>query len=251
MNRKCAFSVRRLLLAGALSTLALITGTAQVEQSADYRPALAVSDALAPFLKQLEPGGDEFPLERQAKELDARLRELSDALRGGGPTPTAALTRLLDPDFCGARLLSTDDAVDGQAPLDVKRSKDLPREATLDPRAFGTELQRLIGDSRDITVAEFLITSIESESATEPPSNIRTTVRYDIVGGGTKSYRIERVGEWDLKWKRQASGWQVTRWTAKSHLVSRARHPVFTEITEAALGRIESFRRQLSIDLDS
>ena len=50
--------------------------------------------------------------------------------------------------------------------------------------------------------------------------------------------RIERVGEWDVKWKRQASGWQVTRWTARSHLVSRARRPVFAEITEAALGRI-------------
>jgi hypothetical protein len=36
-----------------------------------------------PFLKQLEPGNDGFPLERQAAELDARLRELSDAIRGG------------------------------------------------------------------------------------------------------------------------------------------------------------------------
>ena len=51
---------------------------------ADYRPELAVSEAVEPFLKQLEPGTDAFPLERQAQELDARLRELSDALRGGG-----------------------------------------------------------------------------------------------------------------------------------------------------------------------
>src|SRR6202008_4643536 len=41
------------------------------------------------------------------------------------------------------------------------------------------------------------------------------------------------------------------RWTAASHLVSRARHPIFTEVTEAALGGNDSFRRQLSIDLDS
>ena len=251
MNRECAFSMRRLVLAVALSALALITGTAQVEQSADYRPALAVSDSLVPFVKQLEPGSDDFPLERQAKELEARLREFSDALRRGGPGASGAITRLLDPDFRGARLLSTDDVVDGEVPLDVRRSKDLPRDATLDPRAFGAELRRLIADFRDVAVAEFLITSIEPESATEPPSSVRTTVRYDIVGAGTKTYRIERVGEWDLKWKRQTSGWQVSRWTAKSHLVSRARHPVFTEITQAALGRIESFRRQLSIDLDS
>ena len=69
-----------------------------------------MSEALEPFLKQLEPGSDGFPLERQAKELEARLRELSDALRGGGPQATGAANRLLDPDFRGARLLPIDDA---------------------------------------------------------------------------------------------------------------------------------------------
>jgi hypothetical protein len=43
----------------------------------------------------------------------------------------------------------------------------------------------------------------------------------------------------------------VVRWLPTSHLVSRARRPIFTEITEAALGRLDSFRRQLTIDLDS
>jgi hypothetical protein len=64
-------------------------------------------------------------------------------------------------------------------------------------------------------------------------------------------YRLERVGEWDIGWRRHASGWQVVRWTATSHLVSRARRPIFTEITDASLGRIDSFRRQLAVDLDS
>ena len=77
---------KRLLIAGLLSACAVVGGTAQVEEQADYRPKLAVSETVEPFLKQLEPGNDGFPLERQAAELDARLRELSDALRGGaGP----------------------------------------------------------------------------------------------------------------------------------------------------------------------
>ena len=203
------------LLAGALSTLAVVAGTAQVEQSANYRPELAVSEALEPFLTQLEPGSDGFPLERQAKELEARLRELSDALRRGGLQATGAVNRLLDPDFRGARLLPIDAAADGVAALDVKRAKDLPREATLDARAFGAELQRLIGEFRDVTVAELLLTSIEPEGSADPPSSLRTTVRYDIVGGGTKAYRVEHVGEWDMGWRRGASGWQVVRWTAR------------------------------------
>ena len=145
MNPKRVPGAARLLVAGALSMLAVVAGTAQVEQSASYQPQLAVSETLEPFLKQREPGSDGFPLERQANELEARLRELSDAFRRGGPQTTAAVTRLLDADFRGARLVSMDAGANRVAPLEVKRATDLPREAMLDARAFGTELQRLIG----------------------------------------------------------------------------------------------------------
>ncbi|HEY1305453.1 MAG TPA: FG-GAP-like repeat-containing protein [Vicinamibacterales bacterium] len=239
------------MLAAVLVTLAVIAGTAQVEQRPDSTPEIAVSEVVKPFLAQLEPGSDGFPLERQAKEIEARLRELSDALRGGGSRATAVVTRLLDSDFRGARLLPINDAADKQAPLEVTRAKDLPGAATLDARAFEAELQRLVGEFRDVTVAEFLLTSIEPEGSADPSFSVRTTVRYDLVGAGTNVYRLERVGEWEIGWRRHAAGWQIVRWTATSHLVSRARRPIFTEITDAALGRIDSFRRQLAIDLDS
>ena len=38
-------------------------------------------------------------------ELDARLRELSDALRGGGDRAADVTRGLLDPGFRGARLV--------------------------------------------------------------------------------------------------------------------------------------------------
>ncbi len=252
MNSRCALRTKWLLIAGVLSTCPFVGGTAEVQENTDHRPKLAVSETVEPFLKQLEPGNDGFPLERQAQELDARLRELSDALRGGGARVAGVTTWLLDPTFRGARLLPIDGAATSQAPLDVKRAKDLPRDATLDARAFGAELRRLTDDFRDVTVAEFLITAIEPDGPADSPSGLRTTVRYDIVGAGTKAYRVEHVGVWEMGWRRRhASGWQVVRWTATSHLVSRARQPIFTEITDAALGANDSFRRQLNIDLDS
>src|SRR6185436_15410975 len=131
---------------------------------------LAVSETVAPFLKQLEPGSDGFPLERQARELEARLRELSDALRGGGARAASITTGLLDPGFRGARLLPTGGAATSQAPLDVERAKDLPRDLTLDARAFGAELRRLMDDFRDVAVAELLITAIEPDGPADPPS---------------------------------------------------------------------------------
>ena len=112
-----------------------------MEQQADYRPKLAVSETVEPFLKQLEPGSDGFPLERQAAELDARLRELSDALRGGGDRAADVAKGLLDPGFRGARLVPIEAAEASQAPLDVKRAKDLPR----DPRSTLARLARNCG----------------------------------------------------------------------------------------------------------
>ena len=170
---------------------------------------------------------------------------------GGGDRAADVTKGLLDPGFRGARLVPIEAAEASQAPLEVKRAKDLPRDPTLDARAFGAELRRLIDDVRDVAVAELLITAIEPDGPADSPSGLRTTVRYDIVGAGTKAYRVEHVGEWEMGWRRNASGWQVVRWTATSHLVSRARQPIFTEITAAALGGNDSFRRQLNIDLDS
>ena len=148
--------MRMFLILGLLAALS--------QEGAVYRPKLAVPDASQPFLRHLEPGDDGFPLERAAQEIDTRLGELSDALRSG-PAPTASLVgSLLGPGFRGARLSPADEPSSSPGPLDVQRTRDLPREPTLDARAFAAEMQRLTRDLREITVAEFLITAIEPAS---------------------------------------------------------------------------------------
>ena len=237
------------LMLGLLLLYASTAGTAQ--DKTDYRPTLAVPESMQPFLKHLEPGNDTFPMEGQAQEIEARLRELSAAFRTGAPA-TASITKgLLDPGFRGARLLPVEDVAPAQAALDVTRAKELPRDLALDARTFAAELRRLRDDTRAVATAEFLIIAIAPDGPADSPSGVRTTVRYDIVGAGTTAYRVEHVGEWEMTWRRNASGWQVVRWIASSHLVSRARAPVFTEITGAALGGNESFRKQLATGLDS
>src|SRR4051794_267340 len=46
-----------------------------------YRPQTRVAPSLESTFKQLAPGSDEFPEEKEAEELAARLRELSGRLR--------------------------------------------------------------------------------------------------------------------------------------------------------------------------
>ena len=75
------------------------------QEKTTYRPGLAVPDTMAPFLEHVEPGTDAFPLEGQARELEARLRDVSDAFRGGAARLSGVTRTLLDPGFRGGRLL--------------------------------------------------------------------------------------------------------------------------------------------------
>ena len=240
---------RALLAAALLASLAQTPRAAAEGQENVYRPKLASPETLQPFLKHIDPANDAFPGEQQARELEARLRELGESLRAGPDRATAFAGRLLHKQFRGSRLVPVEEASKDEAPFEVRRSEASRGDPSIDSRTFASELGRLVADLRDVTVTEFLITSIESSAADGSPL-LRTDVRYDIAGGGLKAWRIERVGVWKMAWRRGDTGWQVTEWTVASHLTSRARTPVFTEITDAALGSNDSFARQLGIGLD-
>jgi Flp pilus assembly protein TadD len=229
------------------------------QESGVYRPTLAVPEALAPFVKYLEPGNDAFTTEREAAEIEARLGEMGAALRQGPAQAARIGDWLLAPGFRGGRLLGADDTAVVDGPLEVRRAKPAPA-ATLDARAFGAELRRLVDGLDAVTVTEFLVTSIDAESpsgpapepGSAPASGLFTTdVRYDIVGGGGAVWRAEHVGVWRMRWRRAATGWQVVEWATTSRTTSRARRPIFSEVTAAALGSNESFRRQLTTGLDA
>ena len=137
-----------------------------------------------------------------------------------------------------------------EATFEVSRSKGagLPTNLSLDSRSFGAELRRVVEELREVLVTEFLITSLQP--ATES-GLVRTEVRYDIVGRGTTVWRVEHVGVWRMDWRKSQSGWQVVEWSAVSDVTSRARNPVFTEVTDAVLGSNDSFKRQLNTGLDA
>ena len=70
------------------------------------RPRLAVPETMRAVSEAASSRGrTRFRSKRQATELEARLGELSDALRGGPARVAAVTSSLLDPGFRGARLL--------------------------------------------------------------------------------------------------------------------------------------------------
>jgi Tfp pilus assembly protein PilF/peroxiredoxin len=206
-----------------------------------------VSEALQPFVREAAHDSDLFPDERVAGELIARLSELSTRLRQGAD-PARTASALLDSGFHGGRLLPREEqAVAGTPALQVVQARAMAPEPGLDARAFAPELAGLLREFRQVATAEFLITSLtvdrERGSAT-------AEVRYDLVGPGRTAHRVQRVGRWRMRWQKGPSGWRVVEWTALSDTRSSAPAPVFAEVTTAAFGAIDSFRRQLGVSLD-
>ena len=122
-----------LLLSSATSGAAsgAVAGTAgrgPGNPPAKFRPKLAVPEVLAPFLKYVEPGSDEFVEEREAAEIAARLGELGERLKAEPGRAAQVADWLLAPGFRGGRLTAAPEAesVRGGS-LEVRRAKALSR----------------------------------------------------------------------------------------------------------------------------
>ena len=232
----------------ALLALALVPAAISADDPGVYHPKLTVPESLQPFLNLVGPAGDAFPAERQVPQLQARLSELADRLKQGPERASGIAEWLLAASFRGGPLRpAAEDSVGADPALEIHRASGKPAEQPLDARAFARELRALVSEFRALTVAEFLITAIDWNAS----DGVATTqVRYDLVGAAARGGRAESLGTWKMTWRRERDALRVASWTASDQLRSRAPAPVFVEVTQAALGANDSFRRQLSVDLD-
>jgi len=215
-----------------------------------YHPKFRPPPSLESIYQHMTPGKDAFPAEREAVELAARLDELGAILREGPGRVAQATDSLLASEFKGGRLAPATEVSLGDSPrLEIFRAATMPADLVRDRGSFPGELLALVDEFQAIRVAEFLITAIDVPQQQDPL--VRTVVRFDIVGPGKKAWRAERLGQWQMRWRRGADGvWRVVEWITLDQLRSHASDPVFTEVTEAALGGNPSFRRQLVPGLD-
>jgi tetratricopeptide (TPR) repeat protein len=230
-----------------LALLCALPAAAATDRPHDYRPSLRPSETIEPFLKEVAPGNDAFPEEKEAELLSARLRELGEGLRRN---TRDAVLGLLAPRFQGGRLVPVEETtiVDGPA-LQVFRAATGVTSPPPAARRFPEELAAFLAGFATVDVAEFRITSIELDRG---QGLARTDVRYDIVGPARPAGRAQAVGRWQMGWSRGTDGvWRVRDWSASEQQRSRASAPVFTEVTRTALGGNDSFRRQLAVPLDA
>jgi hypothetical protein len=110
-------------------------------------------------------------------------------------------------------------------------------------------LQSSLRDYSEIDAAEFQITSINASpvgSSSDAPGRIETRIRYEIAGTGEAFHRDQRVGNWQLVWKRsEGNGFRIATWRTLDETQARAAKPIYADITAAALGHNSSYAAQM------
>src|SRR5580698_6243679 len=216
----------------------------------DFRitPHYPAKSPLDDVLRKVVPGTDEYVTEKYAFEIMRFLDGWSRALKAGSPA-IEVLAKVLDSSLeaCSLVPMQQTAARTGNG-LEVFRRK-FSTNVELGRERFLQEMKTYLASMSRVETAEFEITGIEEIS--ESPALVRIEIRYDFVGTETNATREQRVGRWLTRWSHNAANeWRVLRWEATEETLSRARAPIFIDVTSQALCQTESYKQQLLHGVD-
>jgi len=217
---------------------------------ADFRliPHYPARSPLEDVLKLVEPGLDGYVVEKYAAEITSLLNRWSAELKSASP----ALGLLAS--FIRSSIVFNE--------IDSAQEKSLRNATGIDSRtrkfvatlsngrdSFFDGLKRYFSAFSRIVTAEFEITDLKQLSLA--PIHLAAEIRYTFAGANSNGAREERIGTWNLLWSQDSSGkWWIDRWAFTQESVNRAASPLFQDITSAALGQTDSYRRQLVYGVD-
>jgi Flp pilus assembly protein TadD/peroxiredoxin len=213
-----------------------------------FTPHYPSKSPLEDVLRFAEPGTDEYITEKYAAEIADVLQEWSEELRANPPNLNR-LAKSLDASLRGASVLPAKETkIRSENGITVLH-RIFSTEAALSSGQFLREFQKTLALLGKVETAEFQIMGIEH--TTDSPLTVRALIRYDFVGRQGDASREERIGRWLTEWVRGDLGeWKVSRWTATEETLSRARQPVFVDVTSRALGETESYKVQMQKGAD-
>jgi len=212
-----------------------------------YRSQRPLEDVLS----RVTAGLDEFVSEKYADQIGEILAQWSANMLQS-PGEMRGLAKTLADDFSGASLQPTQSrTLRSSLGIAVNEHK-FADQPTLNRDRFLREWQSQFGAFSKIVTAEFQITRIDamempaSPSTPQSPARLRTRVRYEIVGTGSGFHREQRVGQWDLEWKRSSSGnFLLSGLRTLNETQARSKSPAYADITAAALASNSSYLAQL------
>ena len=204
------------------------------------------------LLLKTQAGLDGFVTEKYADEIAAILARWSTGLLQSSQN-VQAVEKVLLPAFLGSSLRPIESRVARTGPPIEVRHNTFGHATTLDRDAFIRELRSTLSAFLNIPTAEFQVTSIETlpKQATASSLQLRTRIRYELVGEGRRVYREQRVGYWQIEWERSAlDEWGVGNWESLDEIQSTSTSPIYVDIGETVLGGNVSYSSQLLLGTD-
>ena len=207
------------------------------------QPHYPAQSPLADVLRFVPAGSDDYITEKYAFEIELLFLQWSHALKASIRN-LEPLSNLLAPSLQAVPLHPV-----REIPLRSGFGIDVVRRqfaaATISGRErFLQEVRGWLGQLSRVETAEFEIYGIEEIGS--DPLSVRTDIRYDFAGARGGKEREERIGSWTIEWLRdETSAWKARKWEAGEETLSVAHGAVFLDVTTAALGGEESYRKQM------
>jgi tetratricopeptide (TPR) repeat protein/peroxiredoxin len=192
-------------------------------------------------LLKVQAGLDNFITEKYAEQIERILAGWSSGLLQS-PQEVGAIAQVLVSDFSGCSFQPAGSRmVRSGSSLEIRKNR-FAQQAPLGRDAFLRDLRSALSLFAKIITAEFQVTSIDDL----PGGDLRTRVRYDLVGSGESFHREQRVGEWDLVWTASSeSEYRLKKWLQLDETWSRSSSPVFVDVAAQAFGANASYSSQL------
>jgi tetratricopeptide (TPR) repeat protein len=219
------------------------------ESNFHLHPRYRTKLPLEPLLLKVEPGNDQFVLEKFAAQIEAVLAKWSAGIRGSA-RHIDSIQGALAPDFVGASFVPVQTKkLRSERGLQIQQNKFAEND-DLHSDAFLQTWQASFAPYNEFLTAEFQITGIEESPRKTLPAGsaspiLRTRIRYEVAGSGADFYREQRIGEWHLEWEKAGDSFRVRRWLTLHESRARSVTPVFVDISAQAFTGVTSYSSQL------
>jgi Flp pilus assembly protein TadD/thiol-disulfide isomerase/thioredoxin len=205
------------------------------------------------LLLQVVPGRDNYKAEKYAFEIIAILGGWSKALKSS-PPEFSTFAQFISPAVESSSLgSSTQVKVRSGFGIEVVRRRFGKQTVSGHGKLLDQLKQYCAGFARLDTV-EFEITGIDITSTGEIAGSLQTLVaevRYEFAGVTKDGGLEQRIGSWGTNWiEQRPAQWQLTKLEASEETASRARAAFFVDVTEQAMGNVDSYHSHLSRGTD-
>jgi Flp pilus assembly protein TadD/peroxiredoxin len=198
---------------------------------------------LEDVLRLVAMGSDEFVTERYAFEIEQELGQWSTTLIRP-VRDLNSLAKLLDHSITATSFLPLRQTMLRNTQGIETLRIEFASEPVVGRDRFLNQLRDYFRPASRILTAQFDVVSLEEISVN--PLDLQVGIRYTFVFETEGTHREERIGQWQTKWALDSSNtWRIHHWAAREESRSIVSSSAFIDITEHALGSIDSYRSQL------